>query len=142
VEDEQYHNIEDILISHSSEDGPKKSSPQESLKDMKSIEPKSIFANERTWLHYSQKGIYVLGVSVWLQQRGGDYKIVSTILTLVTIVYFVVVYMQFELRQKNLTAKMAVGKDLNEKLNISSGPILAAAMIILGSAVSIVASCA
>ena len=132
--------IGEILISQSTEDGVNETSEKtknSKVKDMRAIEPKSVFANERTWLHYCQKGMYLLGVSIVMARQ--DHALISGILTVICLAYFATVYSQFTTRQQNLLARMSVGKSPEERLNISSGPLLAATMILIGSIVSFTA---
>ena len=130
--------IERVLVSQSSEAEDDISAPNEvKVKDMKSMEPKSIFANERTFLHYCQKGLYLLtvGVGIGMRESGVAASLVQVAIALLTIAYLITVYRQFVTRQNLLLSRQAVRK-AEERLNISSGPLLAGGMVLLGSLIS------
>lgn len=42
------------------------------LRNMRLVEPKSFFANERTFLHYTKHGIFVLFLIHFLPQMGNE----------------------------------------------------------------------
>ena len=121
--------MENVLISNDDESDQQPATTTTKLKDMKAIEPKSIFANERTFLHYCQKGLYLLTVAIVALNSG------AAICAAICMVYFVTVYRQFVSRQAKLLNRHAVGGTV-DKLNVQSGPMLAAAMILLGSLIS------
>jgi SPX domain protein involved in polyphosphate accumulation len=140
--------IERILISQSVEDEDETRSgeteesnrPVVPVKDMRTIEPKSIFANERTLLHYTQKGVFLLTTGVGLAYgTSGASQIVHAVRIAVAIAvlgYLVVVFRDFQNRQRKLLSRKAVQKELFERLDVGTSPILAACAIGLGAIVS------
>merc|ERR1712050_486491 len=45
------------------------------LKDMQNLDPKAIFANERTLLHYAEKGVYAGALGVVMLHQDGILKL-------------------------------------------------------------------
>ena len=130
--------IERILISQSSEgDEPEEKTK---VKDMKTIEPKSIFANERTLLHYVSKATFLLVTAVGL---AGEHRIIKSVkiaTAFAAIMYLLVIYEDFQKRQKQLLSRMAVQREGFEKLTVGRSPVLAAIAIAFGSLVAFVNS--
>lgn len=114
------------------------------VKDMKTVEPKSIFANERTFLHYCQKGIFLLTTAVGLSfgygEPGALVNAIRVILAATTFAYLIIVFGEFKSRESQLLARKAIGTNGDEKFNVSRGPLLAAAVITLGALVSFINS--
>ena len=142
--------IENILISQSTEEEDVAVRDEEEtgqaatvpVKDMKALEPKSVFANERTFLHYCQKGMFLLTVGVSLglpTELGVGAHATRAAVAAVVIAYLVMVFAEFQTRQKKLLSITAVTKQ-RERLDITSGPVLAAVMISLGAAISFINS--
>ena len=144
--------IERILISQSSEGDtaelPRLTSTETTgaavvpVKDMRTVEPKSIFANERTLLHYTQKGVFLLTTGIGLSYSsvvgGRIVQVVKVIVALLVIGYLMQVFRDFQERQRKLLARKAVDKSGFEKLDVGKSPILAACAIALGAIVSFI----
>ena len=109
------------------------------VKDMKTIEPKSIYANERTFLHYCQKAVFLLtvgiGVSYGIIPTPWIGNVVRIVVGLVCLGYLFIVYASFLKRQNQLLTRKAVTKN-NQRLDIQRGPLLAASMIMMGALIS------
>jgi hypothetical protein len=137
--------IERILLSQSSEGdtvevmGSEKPSSGP-VKDMKTIEPKSIFANERTLLHYMSKATFLLVTAVGLTGTQNIIPGIKIVVACCAVLYLFVVYEDFKKRQKQLLSRMAVQKEGFEKLSVGRSPILAAVAIALGSLVAFINS--
>jgi SPX domain protein involved in polyphosphate accumulation len=140
--------IEKILISQSSEGDQEEIPIGEPnivpVKDMRTIEPKSIFANERTLLHYMSKATFLLVTAVGLSfGLNVDTRVLHAIkmgVSLLTLGYLILVYEDFQKRQKQLLSRQAVQKEGFEKLSVGRSPLLAALAITLGSVVAFVNS--
>ena len=113
---------------------------------MKTIEPKSIFANERTLLHYMSKATFLLTTAVGLSfgVSHQDYSWIShavkVVIGLLAVGYLVVVFEDFKFRQRKLLSRRAVEKEGYEKLDVGRSPMLAASVIVLGAIVSLLNS--
>lgn len=132
--------LENIESRESSEEGVlvQTGNPTVPVKDMKSIEPKSIFANERTFLRYCQKGVFLLTVGVGISYSAPTSVaglLIRALVSLITIAYLVIVYSAYMKRQHDLLTRKVVTK-ISSRLDISRGPLLAAIMIMIGSIVS------
>jgi SPX domain protein involved in polyphosphate accumulation len=146
--------IERILISQSSEASAEPQQVQDEeeeegllfhkpslipVKDMMTIEPKSIYANERTFLHYCQKGVFLLTVGIGLSYGVSPTpwisNLIRVIVGIVCIGYLLIVYASFLRRQNQLLTRKAVTKN-NQRLDVKRGPLLAASMIMMGALLS------
>ncbi|PFH32567.1 hypothetical protein BESB_011790 [Besnoitia besnoiti] len=102
---------------------------------MKKIDPKSFFANERTFLHYVQKGVYLAALAIALLQWGGGvwaaelagFGLAFAVLSLLAYSYHI-----FEARGRKLEKKVARG-DLNsgDRYDSRHGPVLVFASVSL-----------
>jgi len=108
------------------------------LKDMKSLDPKGVFANERTLLHYAEKGMYVGALAVMLlHQPGRMHKVVGGILSLSTGVFYVWALYFYYVRLDFMVGRQKVGKDKLLRLDWVSGPVVVGALIMLVLAISL-----
>jgi hypothetical protein len=107
-------------------------------KDVRLIEPKSLFANERTFLHYTRKSTYCVAM-VGLTFRQAKHSEGSTrffllsfgvIVSLFLLAYIVWANVSYFERQKLITSKMAINK-FKERLDVPFGPTLATALVVV-----------
>ncbi len=135
-DDGQGDRLERILISQ--DDSEDSESEKKKVKDMKSIEPKSIYASERTFLHYCQKAVYLLTLTAGFSVKYHDtphsqaLKWLQLVLAVAVGGYMSVVYMQFLGRQKLLLNRKSVEQSTSLRLDVEHGPVLAAAVILIG----------
>merc|ERR1719469_592387 len=60
------------------------------MKDMKNLDPKGIFANERTLLHYAEKGMYIGALAVVLCHSDNMVtKLLGLLLSVCTCIFYV-----------------------------------------------------
>lgn len=123
--------IEKILVSH--EDDDFSQTPSLLVKEMKLIEPKSVYANERTFLHYSQKTAFLIAVLQALAQNNSD--IACEFLGAGFGMYYLLkIYYEFKHRQTALAHK-------SDRLDAKLAPILAAVIVLIGVLFSFIRSC-
>ncbi|CAE7706339.1 VTC4 [Symbiodinium pilosum] len=102
------------------------------LKDMENLDPKAVFANERTLLHYAEKGMYVAAVAVVaINHHSRDVKIFGLVLSAVTAAYYVWILVAYFERLKEITGRSKVVKNREARLDWEVGPWLAAGMVLL-----------
>lgn len=109
------------------------------LKDMQNLDPKAVFANERTMLHYAEKGIYVGGVAVVLLHQSDDSRkmALGAVLSVGTCIYYVWVLAQYYSRLDRILGRSKAGKDLSLRLDLSYGPSVLGALTMLVVAISV-----
>eukprot|EP00913_Durusdinium_trenchii_P029384 g27544.t2 len=98
-------------------------------KDMENLDPKAVFANERTLLHYAEKGMYVAAVAVVVLHQGGRYKVLGGLLVAMTAVYYVWILVAYFQRLDEIKGRSKVVKNREARLDWSIGPLLAATMV-------------
>ena len=140
--------LERILIS-TDEMGDRTDSTQSSDKVaeklMRSIEPKSIYANERTYLHYCQKSTFLLSICVGLGYRLVTGDLVRTkwvgwtriVLSAIGLIYLWSIYRMY-LRRRDILVRGT--KEHGGRLDIAGGPYMAGFIVFLGALTSLVAS--
>eukprot|EP00931_Biecheleriopsis_adriatica_P045983 TRINITY_DN26372_c0_g1_i1.p1 TRINITY_DN26372_c0_g1~~TRINITY_DN26372_c0_g1_i1.p1 ORF type:complete len:698 (+),score=163.54 TRINITY_DN26372_c0_g1_i1:60-2096(+) len=102
------------------------------LKDMENLDPKAVFANERTLLHYAEKGMYVGALAVaMLSQSNHMVKSLGAVLVILTAVFYVWILIAYFDRLKEITGRSKVGKNRMARLDWEMGPILAGGMVVL-----------
>lgn len=99
------------------------------LKDMENLDPKAVFANERTLLHYAEKGMYVGAVAVVVLHQGGRYKILGGGLLVLTAVYYIWILVAYFQRLDEIKGRSKVVKNREARLDWNLGPILATIMV-------------
>lgn len=99
------------------------------LKDMENLDPKAVFANERTLLHYAEKGMYVAAVAVIILHQGGRYKILGGALSVMTAVYYVWILVAYFQRLDEIKGRSKVVKNREARLDWNLGPVLATTMV-------------
>jgi len=111
-------------------------------KMMRSIEPKSIYANERTFIHYCHKTVFLLTVCIALRHvvvAGGRHRWVHLVkggLAIISIIYLFTVYRMYLVRRNVLIYRARGLKKRGERLDIFGGPYMAAVIVSLGALVS------
>ncbi len=136
--------LEKILIS-TDEMADQMAETQRGEKLMRSIEPKSIYANERTFLHYCQKSTFLLSICVGLGYKlvAGEFvrakwvQWIRLVLALIGLVYLWSVYGMYKNRRDILVKGIKQGR---ERLDVVGGPYMAGFIIFIGSLTSLVAS--
>ena len=120
--------IENILLSQSSEDTTTRSpAPSE----MRIIEPKSLFANERTFIHYAQKCSFLLAVGL-----ATSNSILGIAIALASAGYLFVVFSEYGKRKKNISLVRKRSDGSVKRLDVSNAPYIAAVMVMVGSLLS------
>eukprot|EP00929_Paragymnodinium_shiwhaense_P054607 TRINITY_DN2737_c0_g1_i1.p1 TRINITY_DN2737_c0_g1~~TRINITY_DN2737_c0_g1_i1.p1 ORF type:complete len:811 (-),score=180.44 TRINITY_DN2737_c0_g1_i1:383-2815(-) len=100
------------------------------LKDMENLDPKGIFASERTLLHYAEKGLYVGALSAGLlYQDDKSTKVVGAALATCTMVFYVWTLLEYYSRLKRIKQRAAVSKSSRMRLDWAHGPIIIVAII-------------
>ncbi|CBZ50471.1 hypothetical protein NCLIV_009410 [Neospora caninum Liverpool] len=104
-------------------------------KKMRKLDPKSFFANERTFLQYLQKAVYLGSLAIVLLQWGGVgvfAEMAGLCLAFAVLALLAYSYRIFEERGRKLERKVARG-DLNagERYDSTYGPVLAFASVSL-----------
>mmetsp|Transcript_535 Transcript_535/g.1462 ORF Transcript_535/g.1462 Transcript_535/m.1462 type:complete len:420 (+) Transcript_535:158-1417(+) len=100
------------------------------LKDMENLDPKSVFANERTLLHYAEKGLYVAAVAVVLMNHHNkEIKVFGGLLSVLTAIYYIWILVAYFQRLRDITGRSKVGKNRESRLDWEVGPWLAAGMV-------------
>jgi len=99
------------------------------LKDMENLDPKAVFANERTLLHYAEKGLYVAAVAVVVLHQGGRYKVLGGTLVVLTAVYYIWILVAYFQRLDEIKGRSKVVKNREARLDWNIGPILATTMV-------------
>jgi len=138
--------LEKILISVDEMDdqtGAQQTTREEKL--MRSIEPKSIYANERTFLHYCQKSTFLLSICIGLGYKlvAGEFvktkwvEWIRIVLAVIGLVYLWSVYRMYQSRRDVLLRGTKQGR---ERLDVIGGPYMAGFIIFIGSLTSLVAS--
>eukprot|EP00435_Cladocopium_sp_Y103_P068579 s99_g31.t1 len=97
--------------------------------DMDNLDPKAVFANERTLLHYAEKGMYVAAVAVIVLHQGGRYKILGGSLSVMTAVYYVWILVAYFQRLDEIKGRSKVVKNREARLDWNLGPVLATTMV-------------
>jgi len=102
------------------------------LKDMENLDPKAVFANERTLLHYAEKGMYVAALAVaLLNQHSQTSKVFGAALTFITAIYYIWILIAYFDRLREITGRSKVGKNKLARLDWENGPFLAGGMVLL-----------
>jgi len=108
------------------------------LKDLEYIDPKSIFANERTLLHYAEKGLYLSTVSIALLKFDHmSAQISGLVLLLLTTCYFLWMLKEYRSRLQRITGRGCNTKDPTLRLHSEHGPAVVAALIVVMLALSV-----
>ena len=94
------------------------------VKDMWTVEPKTIFANERTFIHYTLKGLYLLGVAMAVR---------TGIAVIVVMVYIGWCLLSFIQRQNVTISQKAVQKNL-VRLDLKHGPAVLLGVVLISLA--------
>ena len=81
-----------------------------SAEDMENLDPKAVFANERTLLHYAEKGMYVAAVAVVVLHQG-RYKLLGALLVAMTAVYYVWILLAYFQRLEEIKGRSKVVKN-------------------------------
>jgi uncharacterized membrane protein YidH (DUF202 family) len=109
---------------------------------MRSIEPKSIYANERTFIHYCHKSVLLLTVCISIARYGPDWKhavrTVKLVIAICAILYLFSVYRMYLSRRNVLVYRARGLKSRGERLDVFGGPYMAAFIVSLGALVSFV----
>ncbi|CAE7490839.1 VTC4 [Symbiodinium microadriaticum] len=102
------------------------------LKDMENLDPKAVFANERTLLHYAEKGMYVAAVAVVaMNHNSRDIKIFGLVLSALTAAYYLWILVAYFQRLSEITGRSKVVKNREARLDWEAGPWLAAGMVLV-----------
>mmetsp|Transcript_76774 Transcript_76774/g.225400 ORF Transcript_76774/g.225400 Transcript_76774/m.225400 type:complete len:679 (+) Transcript_76774:84-2120(+) len=99
------------------------------LKDMKDLDPKAVFANERTLLHYAEKGLYSGALAVALLHLPG-LQLAGVLLAVATGLYLLWALQEYYLRLGRITGRAAVAKDkFGLRLDLAHGPLIVVSLI-------------
>jgi len=92
------------------------------LKDMETIDPKAIFANERTLLHYIEQAVYVGGLGVAFLYQGWPTALAGGCLVVGDAVFALWALYGYFSRLHRITTKTAVAKSTFLRLDWAQGP--------------------
>jgi len=106
------------------------------LKDMQNLDPKAVFANERTLLHYAEQGIYVSSVGVALLYRDGPTRVVGGILVVATAAFYINLLREYYLRLGRITSRASIAKSSLLRLDWAHGPLMVTTLIVLVCVIS------
>mmetsp|Transcript_23822 Transcript_23822/g.43199 ORF Transcript_23822/g.43199 Transcript_23822/m.43199 type:complete len:676 (-) Transcript_23822:120-2147(-) len=102
------------------------------LKDMENLDPKAVFANERTLLHYAEKGMYVASIAVvLLNQSSHTSKVFGITLAVISAIYYIWILLAYFDRLREITGRSKVAKNRLARLDWENGPVLAGGMVLL-----------
>jgi len=108
------------------------------LKDMKNLDPKGVFANERTLLHYAEKGMYIGALAVvLLYQPSRSSRHAGLALSISTAVFYVWALLEYYSRLGRIVGRAKVGKNTLLRLDWVHGPLVVGALIMLVLAISL-----
>merc|ERR1711939_412648 len=103
------------------------------LKDLELHDPKAVFANERTMLHYAEKGLYIgsLGIVLLHIKQNEESRInnnaVGILLVAMTIAYLIWILVEYQNRLRVITSQAGcVARDKMARFDISHGPLVVA----------------
>lgn len=111
------------------------------LKDLENIDPKAIFANERTLLHYAEKGIYAGSLGIYMLHQDGFVQGAGAVVTLLTCIFFIWALREYYDRLRRITGRAKAAKNPRLRFDWVHGPNVIFAMVVFMLALSIVAAC-
>lgn len=100
------------------------------LKDMENLDPKAVFANERTLLHYLEKGMYLGALAVVLLRQSGATQVAGGILSVCAFLFYVWALVEYISRLKRITHRDKVSKSM-VRLDWAYGPSIVGLLISL-----------
>lgn len=101
------------------------------MKDMQNLDPKGIFANERTLLHYAEKGMYVGALAVVLcHQEGRVNKMMGLLLSVSTALFYCWAMFEYYSRLGRIVGRAKVGKDRMLRLDATAGPLIVGILVL------------
>lgn len=117
-----------------------KRSGYHAVRDVRLIEPKLFFANERTFIHYAEHGVICIALIHFMVTLGSqECRILGFLLAPFTITYLIWCYMEYVNRDNKLKDRVAVER-LESRLDNVRGPhvvcVLACSMIASSFALS------
>mmetsp|Transcript_24076 Transcript_24076/g.66992 ORF Transcript_24076/g.66992 Transcript_24076/m.66992 type:complete len:685 (+) Transcript_24076:97-2151(+) len=101
------------------------------LKDMENLDPKAIFASERTLLHYAEKGMYVGALAVALIHQQGPLQVAGGILSCATLLFYAWSFAEYLSRLSRIHSRAAVSKSTLLRLDWAHGPLIVGMLILL-----------
>merc|ERR1719330_727100 len=75
------------------------------LKDMQNLDPKAVFANERTLLHYAEKGLYAGALAVVLLHQPGVSRAAGGILAVFAGLFYIWIFAEYHGRLRRITGR-------------------------------------
>merc|ERR1719330_1074201 len=100
------------------------------LKDMQNLDPKAVFANERTLLHYAEKGLYAGSLAVLMLHQPGVSRISGAFLAVAAGLFYIWIFVEYQGRLKRITGRAAVAKDkLGLRLDLAHGPLIVVGLV-------------
>lgn len=112
------------------------------LKDMENLDPKAVFANERTLLHYAEKGMYTGMLAVVMLAQEGAVKSTGVILSVSTGLFFVWALCEYFFRLQRISGRASVAKSSLLRLDVAHGPLFVGMLVLLVLVLSVVNSVA
>jgi len=102
------------------------------LKDMQNLDPKAVFANERTLLHYAEKGLYAGALAVAMLHQPGTSRAAGGILAVFAGLFYIWILYEYYGRLRRITGRSAVAKDkLGLRLDLAHGPLIVVGLVTL-----------
>mmetsp|Transcript_118925 Transcript_118925/g.361773 ORF Transcript_118925/g.361773 Transcript_118925/m.361773 type:complete len:677 (+) Transcript_118925:109-2139(+) len=100
------------------------------LKDMQNLDPKAVFANERTLLHYAEKGLYSGALAVALLHSGDVLQVAGVVLAVFSGLFYIWMLVEYYSRLQRITGRAAVAKDkLGLRLDLARGPLIVVGLV-------------
>eukprot|EP00930_Biecheleria_cincta_P034599 TRINITY_DN23890_c0_g1_i1.p1 TRINITY_DN23890_c0_g1~~TRINITY_DN23890_c0_g1_i1.p1 ORF type:complete len:697 (-),score=123.13 TRINITY_DN23890_c0_g1_i1:230-2272(-) len=102
------------------------------LKDMDNLDPKAVFANERTLLHYAEKGMYSGALAVLLLNDDTHWvKVMGGGLAMATAIFYLWILKAYFDRLQDIVGRSKVGKNSMARLDWQAGPVLGGALVLI-----------
>jgi hypothetical protein len=100
------------------------------VKDLDNLDPKAIFANERTLLHYLEKALYV-GILAVALIRGSrqEFQFAGGMLAVLDAFFIIWTLIEYQSRLAKITHRGSAAKDRNLRFDWAGGPMAAMGLV-------------
>lgn len=102
------------------------------VKDLDNLDPKAIFANERTLLHYLEKGLYVGTLAVALI-RGArqELQFAGGMLAVLDVFFVIWALIEYQNRLNKITSRGSAAKNSGLRFDWAGGPMAAMGLVVV-----------